>query len=608
MTGYIEISPINEEHRVYLAQHPQNGRIYVKKVMEIYDISVFEALKSRPVHGIPRITELYEDEDAHTLTVIEEYISGSTLETILREKGSFEEGAAVSCIRELCMILKEIHSFDPPIIHRDIKPSNVIVTDDGHPWLIDLNAGKTVKGDKSRDTRLIGTAGYAAPEQYGFASSGPATDIYAVGTLIRAMLTGDITGSEPYAGSLKPVIEKCRAMDPLQRYQGAGELLKALDMAMSAGGDEHSDADKNPVVVLAHPGPAEDPSGSSEHPGLTAEPFGLAEASRLNRASRLRIIPVILILSLAAVAAILLIHHYNTGKDQKLPPHRWDNADLSSSSDITEDQMKRLCGSYEGSAGGGLAFYSDGTAAYYCDKKQFSEGFCPWTYIDGVISVQLSKLHCVITARVEDDDFSSLDFTAEGKNWDEEIFVRISDEDVGYRSGSFETYDRSMTVQEDGSFLVSIGDMEFAVPSHFIDWPDIYDKSDDVIMLTDSDADTLFAGAVAFCREDSPDVDVLDEQTFVGYATSWAMEFLVETRVSEVYEDTVAGHRAYVGEIEGRFNKSFGVHAGSDTLGRIIFIVTDEKDVVKILMTQTTGRTLDDSADFDAILKSAGKQ
>ena len=82
--------------------------------------------------------------------------------------------------------------------------------------------------EKSKDTVLIGTSGYAAPEQYGFASSNAQTDIYAVGVLLNELLTGKLIGDEMYIGRLAGVIRKCTAFDPEQRYISISQLKKAL--------------------------------------------------------------------------------------------------------------------------------------------------------------------------------------------------------------------------------------------------------------------------------------------------------------------------------------------------------------------------------------------
>lgn len=81
-------------------------------------------------------------------------------------------------------------SSTPPIVHRDIKPSNIILTEGGRIVLIDLNAARLDDKKSSHDTQLIGTAGFAAPEQYGFAASSPRADLYAAGILMRVLLTG----------------------------------------------------------------------------------------------------------------------------------------------------------------------------------------------------------------------------------------------------------------------------------------------------------------------------------------------------------------------------------------------------------------------------------
>ena len=72
-----------------------------------------------------------------------------------------------------------------PIIHRDIKPSNIMITEQNHVVLLDFNAAKLYTNASTNDTVLLGTKGYAAPEQYGFGSSSPQTDIYAIGVLIK---------------------------------------------------------------------------------------------------------------------------------------------------------------------------------------------------------------------------------------------------------------------------------------------------------------------------------------------------------------------------------------------------------------------------------------
>ena len=208
MSDYKIISALNEEHKVYLVQSALSGNIYVQKILDVYNIRVYEYLYRNPVAGIPRLINYYED--GNQLIVIEEYISG----TSLQEKIDNSD-LSVSDIRSymimLCNILEALHSMTPPIIHRDIKPSNIIITSYNYAMLLDFNAAKQFSGQNESDTVLIGTPGYAAPEQYGFGSSSPKTDIYSLGIVLREML-GSITPAPdiaPILHRLNLIAERC---------------------------------------------------------------------------------------------------------------------------------------------------------------------------------------------------------------------------------------------------------------------------------------------------------------------------------------------------------------------------------------------------------------
>ncbi len=227
MSDYKIISALNEEHKVYLVQSALSGNIYVQKILDVYNLRVYEYLYRNPVAGIPRLINYYED--GNQLIVIEEYISG----TSLQEKIDNSD-LSVSDIRSymimLCNILEALHSMTPPIIHRDIKPSNIIITSYNYAMLLDFNAAKQFSGQNESDTVLIGTPGYAAPEQYGFGSSSPKTDIYSLGIVLREML-GSITpvpDIAPILHQLNLIAERCTQMTPAARYQSVTELKKML--------------------------------------------------------------------------------------------------------------------------------------------------------------------------------------------------------------------------------------------------------------------------------------------------------------------------------------------------------------------------------------------
>jgi len=226
LDSYNRIATINENHRIFLVQHKLSKNIYVEKILTLYNLSVFQYLAQNHIKGTPQIFEIIED-DGH-LIIIEEYISGRTIRSILDDGNLFSEEDAVRIVVELCRILSDLHNSTPAIIHRDIKPSNVILTSDDEVKLIDMNAAKVYQAEKAEDTALIGTAGYAAPEQYGFGASNAQADIYAVGVLLNEMLLGVPPRSATSDGRIGNVIKRCTKMDPKDRYSTVEELIDDL--------------------------------------------------------------------------------------------------------------------------------------------------------------------------------------------------------------------------------------------------------------------------------------------------------------------------------------------------------------------------------------------
>ena len=178
---------------------------------------------------MPKIYELLPDNN--TLTVIEEYLSGETIQEILFSGTRFSDRDTLRILLDVCDILSRLHSSQPPIIHRDIKPSNLMIRPDGSIYLLDFNAAKYADDTRTSDTVLLGTAGYAAPEQYGFGASTIQTDIYSLGRLMQVMLTGRL--DTPYSGpaasqALIHIIEKCTQLDSSHRYDSVSKLKQDL--------------------------------------------------------------------------------------------------------------------------------------------------------------------------------------------------------------------------------------------------------------------------------------------------------------------------------------------------------------------------------------------
>ena len=225
LSYYKTIAILNEEHNIFLVQHQETNKIYVKKILNVYNIDIYKALIAHPICGIPQIIEYFEIDDQ--LIVIETFISGQSLEEKMSQT-TLDLSAIIHYAMELCSILSRLHANQPPIIHRDIKPSNIIITEHNHVVLIDFNAAKYVSDNANNDTVLLGTKGYAAPEQYGFGSSTPKTDIYGLGILLKE-LTNTLTEVPP---SISTIIEKCIKLNPSDRYETVNDLAIALREAM----------------------------------------------------------------------------------------------------------------------------------------------------------------------------------------------------------------------------------------------------------------------------------------------------------------------------------------------------------------------------------------
>ena len=248
---YTEVKKLRDG--ISLVMDPKTDRIYLRKVLDVFSVPVFEYLNSHTDVHIPRIKAFWEEGDK--LVVIEEYIQGTTLEELL-EKGQdykgdkFEFAEIKRILIELCDGLIFLHGANPPIIHRDVKASNVIISEDGRVKLIDYDAAKQFAKGKKKDTVLIGTQGIAAPEQYGFAQSDERTDIFALGKLMERMLSG-IEHSE--AGQAEKIVEKATKLQPELRYKLIQEMKTAIERLKSPM-DKASPVDKRlmaAAVIIA---------------------------------------------------------------------------------------------------------------------------------------------------------------------------------------------------------------------------------------------------------------------------------------------------------------------------------------------------------------------
>ncbi len=203
----------SEKSRVQLIREKSTGEIYVRKVLQGRH-EVYEVLQGCPHPFLPVLYEVnVSDEETE---VIEEYIEEERPDLQALSGRAFR-----GIVRELCTVLEFLHG--KGIIHRDIKPSNILMAKDGHIRLIDFDAARMPKEELEQDTRLLGTRGYAPPEQYGFAQTDERADIYSLGMTMEQLL-GDKKGNYSY----RRIIRKCTRLDPDERYQSVRQVRRAF--------------------------------------------------------------------------------------------------------------------------------------------------------------------------------------------------------------------------------------------------------------------------------------------------------------------------------------------------------------------------------------------
>lgn len=211
--------------------------------------------------GLPKVLDYFIAKN-NTQILVMEFVVGETLEDIL-ESGKFQRGGSLDYEKvldwtlQILDILRYLHNFDPPIVHRDIKPNNIKLNKEGKIVLLDFGLAKVTS-----ETIIAGKSGYSPIEQIYGAGTDPRSDIYALGTTVFHLLTGqypyvatdryrEIYGKKtpisenrlPLADdpqetvaainpqvpqSISEIVAKAMALMPQERFQSATEMKSAL--------------------------------------------------------------------------------------------------------------------------------------------------------------------------------------------------------------------------------------------------------------------------------------------------------------------------------------------------------------------------------------------
>jgi eukaryotic-like serine/threonine-protein kinase len=202
--------------------------------------------------------------------IVMEYLEGSDLGVLLQQRGALPVPVAIEYVLQTCEALAAAHARG--VVHRDIKPDNLFlnrlargvevikVLDFGISKLPLARSAFEARHPLAETSSAMGSPIYMSPEQIRASKSIDArTDIWSLGCVLYELLTNALAFEAPSVtevtalilespgpslrsarpelpAQLEPIIQRCLAKQPDQRYQSVAELAVALAPFASARG------------------------------------------------------------------------------------------------------------------------------------------------------------------------------------------------------------------------------------------------------------------------------------------------------------------------------------------------------------------------------------
>jgi len=243
---------------VFSAVHESLGRRVALKVLsaDLASRPDFRRRFEREANALarlysPHIIDVYDfGEVDGWLFIATQVVAGLDLREWLAHNGPMSPREALGLIAQVAAALADAH--DAGVIHRDIKPSNVLLhqsTDELFAYVCDFGISQTKDEERTRTGGVIGTYAYMAPERHEGAEASAPSDVYSLGCLLHAALTGrppyegtdvqvamqhlhgDIptyAAPEPTSTAINQILQRCLAKDPGRRYPTASALRSDL--------------------------------------------------------------------------------------------------------------------------------------------------------------------------------------------------------------------------------------------------------------------------------------------------------------------------------------------------------------------------------------------
>ncbi|PUA40401.1 Stk1 family PASTA domain-containing Ser/Thr kinase [Paenibacillus elgii] len=186
----------------------------------------------------PNVVSIYDvgqEEDIHYIVM--EYIEGTTLNELIKEKAPLQVEEAVHVASQICDALD--HAHHNQIIHRDIKPHNILIGKNGRVKVTDFGIARAVTSSTITQTgSVVGSVHYFSPEHAKGTPTGEQSDLYSLGIVMYQMLTGRLPflGESPISVALKHLqedVEEPRKVNPLIPQSVENIILRAMRKSTS---------------------------------------------------------------------------------------------------------------------------------------------------------------------------------------------------------------------------------------------------------------------------------------------------------------------------------------------------------------------------------------
>ena len=288
--------------------------------------------------NLPKVIDYFCEGERYYLVM--DYVDGRNLKEYRESNTVIDKEQITKIISQICNVLAYLHSQKPPIIFRDLKPSNIMITDNSTIKLIDFGIARIFKESQKSDTVIVGTPGFAPPEQYGKRQTDERSDIYSLGATLYYLLTGEVPDLPDQKGRkevanhvnvpshLKPVILKCLNAEPSERYGNISEFKKVFsgDSETSLQLPEKNKETQHEIVIKDEP--VNTFLASSLTCGFMLIPSGiialLGYFCRLILMPHLRTDLTILLLSLLGAGALTGLWTVFINKLRKIPGFNWE--------------------------------------------------------------------------------------------------------------------------------------------------------------------------------------------------------------------------------------------------------------------------------------------